>query len=303
VVVAIGVTIVTFLLEHSLPGSIARAILGPKSTPAAIRLFNQQNDLNRSLPFQYYHYLDQLLHGNLGFSYIEDRTVNSLLASELPRDVVLVGLSLFFSLVIAIPVGVAQAVKRNGIVDYVGTSVSFVLYSMPAYALALIMVQIFAISVHWLPAEAPQQANAWGLLEHPAGLVLPVACLTLITYALFSRYMRSAAIDALAQDYIRTARAKGLSEKAVLWRHMLRNSLGSTATLIGLSLPGVLTAGLIVEYVFNFPGVGLQYYNSAIRVDYQTELSITLLVGVATVLGNLVADVAYALLDPRVRYD
>jgi peptide/nickel transport system permease protein len=303
VIVVLGVTVITFTLEHLLPGSIARAIEGPRADAVQLAAFNKANGLDRSLPYQYVHYLDQLVHGNLGFSFIEDRTVTSLLSNELPRDLVLVGLSLFFSLLIAIPVGVLQAVKRNGIADYVGTSVSFLLYSMPAYALGLLMIDLLSVRVHLLPSEAPQQATWLGLLEHPIGLIQPVICLTAITYALFSRYMRSTAIESLAQDYIRTARAKGLSERAILWGHLLRNSLIPIATLVGLSIPGILTAGLIVEQVFNFPGLGLQYFNSALKEDYQTELSITLLVGLATVLGNLVADIAYAVLDPRVRYD
>jgi len=140
------------------------------------------------------------------------------------------------------------------------------------------------------------------MLAHPAGLVLPVLTLTLVTFALFSRYMRSSAIESLAQDYIRTARAKGLPERKVLWRHLLRNSLIPVATLVGLSLPAVLTAGLVLEYLFNFQGLGLEYFNAATNDDFPVMLGITVLIGFATVLGNLLADIAYAVLDPRVRY-
>jgi peptide/nickel transport system permease protein len=140
------------------------------------------------------------------------------------------------------------------------------------------------------------------MLAHPSGFVLPVVTLTLVTYALFSRYMRSAAIDSLAQDYIRTARAKGLSERMVLWRHLLRNSLVPVTTLIGLSLPAILTAGLVLEELFNFQGLGLEYFNAATSDDFPVMMGITVLVGLATVVGNLLADIAYAVLDPRVRY-
>ena len=205
-------------------------------------------------------------------------------------------------MVIAVPVGIVQAVKRNRGWDYAGTATSFVLYSMPSYALGLILIALFAITIKALPSEAPQSTTVWSLLAHPAGLVLPVATLTLVTYVLFSRYMRSAAIDNLAQDYIRTARAKGLSENAVLSRHLLRNSLVPVATLVGLSLPAVLTAGLVIEYLFNFQGLGLEYFNAATSDDFPAMLGITVLVGLATVFGNLLADIAYAVLDPRVRY-
>jgi len=173
---------------------------------------------------------------------------------------------------------------------------------MPQYAIALILIQLLAITFHVFPAEAPQATSAIGMLEHPSGLVLPVAALTLVTFAAFSRYMRSSAMDTLAQDYIRTARTKGLPERLVLMRHLLRNSLIAVVTLVGLSIPLVLTGTLIIEQVFNFPGAGLEYYTAALRNDYEVMLGITVLVGVITVLGNLVADIGYAILDPRIRY-
>jgi peptide/nickel transport system permease protein len=292
----------TFLLLHLLPGSLARDVLGPRATPPEIAQFTHQNGLDRPIYTQYWLFLDKLIHGNLGYSYQFNRTVDSLLASDLPRDLVLGGVSLILSLLIAIPIGVAQAVRRNGALDYTATGVSFLLYSMPQYAIALLLIQFLSISFHVFPAEAPQSASAIGMLEHPAALVLPIASLTLVTYASFSRYMRSSAIDTLAQDYIRTARAKGLPERLVLWRHLLRNSLIAVVTLVGLSIPYVITGTLIIEQVFNFPGTGLEYFQAALRNDYEVMLGITVLVGAITVVGNLVADIGYAILDPRIRY-
>lgn len=302
IIVTIGVTMITFVMLNLLPGSLAREILGQRATPQAIALFNQQNDLNRSIFVQYWAFLDRLLHGNFGYSYVLNRSVDSLIASELPRDLVLGVPSLFLSLLIAIPMGIAQAVKRNKLVDHVGTGLSFTLYSMPAYAVALLAIQFLSISFHVFPAEAPQASSVGGMLADPKALVLPIASLTLVTYAYFSRFMRSSAIDTLTQDYIRTARAKGASERRVLWRHLLRNSLVSVVTLVGLSIPYVLTGGLIIEQVFNFPGLGLEYFNASQNGDFEVMLGITVLVGFATVVGNLMADVANALLDPRIRY-
>jgi peptide/nickel transport system permease protein len=302
IVVTLGVTLITFILLHSLPGSLARDILGNRASPQAIAHFNHQNGLDRSVFVQYWFFLKKLLHGNLGYSYQFNRTVDSLLGTELPRDLVLGGLALIFSLAIAIPVGIAQAVRRNGPLDYAGTGISFLMYSMPQYAIALLLIQFLSISFHVFPAAAPQSPSFIGLLSHPNALVLPVASLTLVTYAQFSRYMRSSAIDTLAQDYMRTARAKGLPERLVLWRHLLRNSLIAVVTLVGLSIPYVITGTLIIEQVFNFPGVGLEYFNAAARNDYEVMLGITVLVGVVTVVGNLLADIGYAILDPRIRY-
>jgi peptide/nickel transport system permease protein len=223
IIVTLGVTLITFIMLHLLPGSLARDILGPRATPQAIAQFNHDNGLDRPVWYQYWLFLDKLLHGNLGYSFQFNRSVDSLLATELPRDLVLGGVSLILSVLIAIPVGIAQAVRRNRMVDHVGTGVSFLLYSMPQYAIALLLIQFLSISFHVFPAEAPQTTSAWGILSHPSALVLPVASLTLVTYAQFSRYMRSSAIDTLAQDYMRTARAKGLPERLVLSRHLLRN--------------------------------------------------------------------------------
>jgi peptide/nickel transport system permease protein len=302
IVVTLGVTLITFIMLHLLPGNLARDILGNRASPQAIAQFNHDNGLDRPLWYQYWLFLDKLLHGNLGYSFQFNRTVDSLMAVELPRDLILGGISLILSVLIAIPIGVAQAVRRNTAVDHIGTGVSFLLYSMPQYAIALLLIQFLSISFHVFPAEAPQTTSAWGVLAHPNALVLPVASLTLVTYAQFSRYMRSSAIDTLAQDYMRTARAKGLPERLVLSRHLLRNSLIAVVTLVGLSIPYVITGTLIIEQVFNFPGAGLEYFNAALRNDYEVMLGITVLVGVITVVGNLVADIGYAILDPRIRY-
>ncbi len=303
IIVILGVTLIVFILRHLLPGSIARAILGIRATPYAIAAFNRQNGLNNPLPLQFVTFLNQLLHGNLGYSFKQNMTVDSIVAHDLPNDVVLVGVSLVLALLIAIPLGIAQAVRRNKLTDYTATGIAFVLYSMPPYLLGLLLIAFFAVNLRLLPAEAPQAPTISGVLADPSGLVLPVATLTLVTVALFSRYMRSSAIDSLTQDYIRTARAKGLRQSAILYRHLLRNSLIPVATLVGISIPGILTFGLIIEQLFNFPGIGLAYFNAAVNGDYPVVFGITVLVAVATVLGNLIADVAYAVLDPRVRYD
>ena len=303
IIVLAGVTMIVFILQHLLPGSIARAIIGPRATPLQIAAFNRQYGLNRPLPLQYLSFAGQLLRGNLGYSFKQNMSVNAIVLHDLPNDMLLVGVSLVLALLIAIPVGVLQAVHRNEVADYAATGISFMLYSMPSYLLGLLLIAIFAVKLRLLPAEAPQQPTITGVLSDPAGLVLPVATLTLVTCALFSRYMRSSAIDSLAQDYIRTARAKGLGRAAILSRHLLRNSLIPVVTLVGISLPGILTFGLIVEQLFNFPGIGLAYFNAAVNGDYPVVFGITVLVALATVLGNLFADVAYAVLDPRVRYD
>ena len=303
IIVLLGVTLIVFILQHLLPGSIARAIIGPRASAAQIAAFNHQYGLDRALPLQFLSFLGQLIHGDLGYSFKQNMSVDAIVSHDLPNDLLLVGASLLLALLIAIPLGILQAVRRNKLADYTATGISFVLYSMPSYLLGLLLIAVFAVNLRLLPAEAPQASTITGVLADPAGLVLPILTLTLVTCALFSRYMRASAIDSLAQDYIRTARAKGLGQSAILSRHLLRNSLIPVVTLVGISLPGILTFGLLVEQLFNFPGIGLAYFNAAVNGDYPVVFGVTVLVALATVLGNLFADLAYAVLDPRVRYD
>jgi peptide/nickel transport system permease protein len=301
-VVIIIVTFIVFLLQHMLPGNEARAILGLHATAAQINAFDKQNGLNQSLPLQYLDYLWRILHGNLGFSYKLNESVDSLLANDIPNDLTIVVPALLLSLAIAIPVGLRQAVRRNKAFDYAATTVSFILYSMPSFWLALLLVAWFAVDLKWLPSEAPQAASFGGVIADPLGLVLPILTLMLVNLALFSRYVRASALEVLTQDFIRTARAKGLPSRWVVIRHVLRNSLVSTVTLLGLSLPYVFTAGLVVEQIFNLQGTGLAFYTAVGNQDYPVELGIILIIGVATVTGNALADIGYAILDPRVRY-
>jgi peptide/nickel transport system permease protein len=299
--VLLGVTLIVFILERLTPGSIAHAVLGPRASPQAVAAFNAANGLDHPLVIQYLDYIGHLLEGNLGYSYRLNQSVASLITHEAPNDLILVGLGFVFALAIALPLGLAQAVRRNRAFDHVATGTALALYSMPSYWLALLLIAAFSVGAHVFPPEAGQSTATAGILSDPRALVLPVLTLTLVNVAWFSRYMRSAAIDALAQDYVRLARAKGLTERLVLARHVLRNSLLGIVTLLGMSVPLLLTAGLVVEYVFNAPGVGLSYYEAAANADYPVELGVTVVVGAATVLGSLLADLSYAVLDPRVR--
>jgi len=301
--VVLGVTVITFVLTKLLPGGVARAILGVRASPQAIAEFNHENGLDLPAWQQYLYYLGQLLHGNLGFSYHLNQSVVELLQDHLPKTLILLTISTLLALAIAVPLGMLQAVRRNKLEDYFFTSLSFALYSMPPFWLALILIIIFAVNLNLLPPQGPQGAVST-YLDDPSqilGLVLPVMSLALVTIALFSRYMRSSMLDNLVQDYVRTARAKGVSTTGVLYRHVLRNALIPIVTLLGLSLPGIFSGALITEAIFNYPGMGLLFWNSSQTRDYPVLLGVTLVVAVATVVGNLLADVFYAVVDPRVR--
>jgi peptide/nickel transport system permease protein len=300
-IVVIVVSFLTFIEAHLLPGNPARAILGVHASQAQIQAFDVENGYNHSLPVQYLAYLGRLIHGNLGFSYQQNQTVAALLAERLPATVVLVGLSVIVALLLMVPISMVQAARRNKPVDYALTGIAFVLYAMPQFWLGLMLIMLFAEKIRLFPPVAPQ-GNVPQILAHPAGLVLPVATLALGSLAAFTRYLRSSLLDNLTEDYVRTAKAKGASEWRVMFRHVFRNALLPVITLVGLSLPGIVGGALITESVFNYPGMGLLYWNSALSQDYPVLLGVTMVVGLATIIGNLVADLLYAAADPRVRY-
>jgi peptide/nickel transport system permease protein len=296
------VTMIVFGILHLLPGSPARALLGIHATAAAIRAFNQENGFNRSLPTQYVLYIGRVLGGNLGFSYHFDEPVGSLLGQDLPKTALLVGAAYLFALLIAIPIGVIQGLRRNKPIDHVITTGALVGYSMPMFWLGLLLILLFSTTLHLLPPEGNQGATLGQVLQQPSALILPIATLTIVTVAQFSRFMRSSVIDNLLQDFIRTARAKGLSTPVVVRRHLIRNSMLPIITLLGLSLPGVIGGAIVVESLFNYQGMGWLFWTAASAHDYPVLMGFTLVVGVATVFGNLAADVAYAVADPRIQY-
>jgi peptide/nickel transport system permease protein len=301
-IVLFFVTVITLALVHLFPGGPIRAMLGPRATVAQVAHYNHLYGFDQPLYVQYVKWVGQLLHGNLGFSAKLNQSVASLIAQDLPKTVVLVALGTIVSLVFGVPLGMYQAMKRYTFGDYVLTGVSFLGYATPTFFVGLLLVEWFAVDTHFFPPFAPQGTSVGQILSQPRALVLPVIAYAFVLYALWSRYMRSAVMDNLVQDYVRTARAKGASERRVLWGHIFRNSLISIVTLLGLSLPTLVAGAIFIEVVFNYPGMGLAFYNAALSVDYQVLLGLTVLATLATILGNLLADVSYAMLDPRVRY-
>ncbi|HEY0936678.1 MAG TPA: ABC transporter permease, partial [Trebonia sp.] len=296
------VTVATLGLVHLFPGGPVRALLGVRASPALINYYNDLYGFNKPFYEQYFKWVGQLLSGNLGFSDKLNLSVASLIAQDLPKTVVMVVLGTVVSLIFGIPLGVYQAVRRNSVADYVLTGISFLGYSTPTFFLGIVLVDWFAVDTHIFPPFAPQSSSVLGILGQPRALVLPVVTYAFLLYALWSRYMRSSVLDNLVQDYVRTARAKGASERRVVWGHVFRNSLVSIVTLLGLSIPALVGGAILIEVVFNFPGMGLAFYQAALNNDFEVLLGLTVLATLATVIGNLLADVGYAVLDPRVRY-
>ncbi|MDA8039739.1 MAG: ABC transporter permease [Actinomycetota bacterium] len=305
VIVIVGVIIICFILFHIYPGGSraeARAVLGQRATGAAITNFLQVEGLSKPLWQQFFLLIAHAFSGNLGYSFKQGQPVWTIISERLPRTVILVGLSVIFAVLVAIPLGIFQVLRRNKPADYALTGLSFVGYATPTFFLGIVLIQLLAITWHLFPAEAPQQSGLLAILGDWKALVLPVVTLATVTIAGFSRYMRSSMMEALTEDYVRTARAKGAANRRVIFVHALRNALIPIVTLLGLSLPAIVSGAVITENVFNYPGMGLLFVTSASNNDFPLIIATTLVAGVATVIGSLLADILYAVLDPRIRY-
>lgn len=298
IVVTVMVTIVAFLLLHAVPGGEVQAILGVRANPAEIASFSKEWGFDQPLYEQYGKWIWQMLHGNFGYDLSRNATVASLMVPALVRTIVLAVIGTLVGLLIGVPLGIYQAVHRYTVADHVATGISFIGYGAPTFFVGILLVNWFSVEVHIFNLYNPGNS----LLSQPGALVLPVITYAFVAFALWSRFMRSSVMDNIIQDYVRTARSKGASERRVIWGHVFRNSLISIVTLLGLQLPLILGGAVFIEVVFNYPGMGLLFVQSALNTDIQLMLAITVLTTLVTILGNLLADITYAMLDPRVRY-
>ncbi|MGH2856118.1 MAG: ABC transporter permease [Solirubrobacteraceae bacterium] len=302
IIITIGIAAITFELLHLISGSPVHEVLGRGAKPVAIAAWNKQHGYDRPVVAQFLTYLGNLAHLNFGYSYKQGQSVGQLFMENAGRSIYLSGSALVLSLLIAMPIGIAQAVRRNTIGDYAVTTLTFVLYAMPPFFLGIILIDVFALRLNIFPPLVPSSITTTAAaVAHPRDFFLPIITLTAVNIATFSRYMRSSALDNLAQDYIRLARAKGLSQRAVLLRHLLRNACLPMITLVGLSIPNLIAGNVLVEVLFNVQGLGLMFYGALESGDYPVMLAYTIFGGILTVLGNLLADIAVTVADPRIR--
>ncbi|MHB2029097.1 MAG: ABC transporter permease [Acidimicrobiales bacterium] len=299
------IIVLTFTLPYFQPHGIlapAYVVLQNHASALNVHVWASQHGLLQPYWKRLYEYIDQLIfHFNLGHSYKQSLSVDAIIALYVPRTIWLALSSLVLAVIIALPLGIYQASRRNTITDYAATGTAFVLYAMPAFLLCMLAIDAFGF--HWphLPISPPAGVAPWAIFTDPVAFILPVGCLTLLSVAGLSRFMRGAVLEVLVQDYVRTARAKGCSSRRVLFRHAFRNALGPIVTILGLSIPALFGGALIIEYVFNYSGLGAQTLNAALDFDVPTVLGITVLVSFFTLLGNLLADITLGFVDPRIR--
>jgi len=301
VVLLFLVALITFVLIHAAPGGPGILMNDQKMTAAQIKELEANLGLDKPLYVQFADWLAQLARGNLGIAYTSDLPVTQMIAVRLPATLLLGGSALTLSLAVAIPVGIATAIRPRSLLDNVVSALSFVGVSMPVFWLGLMFIIVFAVDLRVMPAAGMRTAGAAltaaDLLRH---LLMPAVVLAAAFMAGFSRYVRTAMIEVLAQPYIRTARSKGLAARMVLYRHALRNSLIPLVTMVGLALPLLIGGAAITEQVFAWPGMGQLAVQAAYAHDYPLIMGITIVVAAAVIGINLLTDLSYALIDPRI---
>jgi peptide/nickel transport system permease protein len=304
------ISILTFGIIEIAPGDAAQMYIDPDkgANPEYIAQVRKSLGLDRPVYVQYGAWLVKTFQGDLGFSLRTRRPVTLEIGDRLPNTLLLGAVSLLMSLIIAVPIGIVSALYRYSILDYILSTLALVGISVPVFWVALLLLQIFSIRLNWLPGvgmhSVREQYQGWDatvdVIRH---MILPATVLSLAQTASWSRYQRSALLEVLGQDYIRTARAKGMREFRVIGLHALRNALIPTVTLIGLSVPTIVTGAFITETIFGWPGMGRLGVESINGRDYPIIMAVTMLSSLLIILGNLLADIAYAWVDPRIRYE
>jgi peptide/nickel transport system permease protein len=320
--VIFGVTMITFVLTHVVPADPVVAYLGDHAPPELVQQARHQFGLDRPLPVQYVIYLRELIHGNLGISIMDSRPVSADLRQYLPATVELATVAMLVAIVIGVPAGVASALYKDAWPDHVARIFALAGTSLPIFYLALLLLGVLYVRTGMLPGPGqlsiytPPPPHITGMVavdallsgDWPAlqdalrHLVLPAVVLGYYQTGLITRMTRGSLLEVLRQDYVRTARAKGVPEGGVVLRHALRNALLPTVTVVGLAFGGLLSGAVLTETIFAWPGIGRYATNSVTNVDIPAVLGVTLVIAVIYSIANLAVDVLYAYLDPQIRY-
>jgi peptide/nickel transport system permease protein len=304
VVLLVGVTIMSFVLLKSTPG-------GPMSiyreradvTRADVARLRQQLGLDDPVPVQYVRWVGNLVRGDWGDSFVTNERVIDRIWQRLPATLLLMGSAYVLTLLIAIPVGVLAAVRQYSWFDYLATGVAFIGLSMPVFWFGLLLILLFSVQLGWLPTSGIATIGAgFDPLDTLKHLLMPTCVLALVFAGGYTRYLRTSLLEVIRQDFVRTARSKGLAERLVIMRHAFRNALIPVVTLVALDVPELFTGAVVTETIFAWPGMGRLYLESLARLDYSVLMAILTVSALLVILSNLLADVVYAYLDPRIRY-
>ena len=304
--ILIGITIIVFMIASAMPGDAVLAMITAESpsSEALIAIRRGQLGLDQPLYVQYADWLWQLLHGNMGFSFFSGRPVADVIGERLWLTLELMGAALIVAFVVGTALGVISALRQYHTTDYTLTLAGFIGVSIPDFFLGMVLVYVFALELQWLPSSGVSRAGEpFSLVDNLRHLVLPATALALFRAAIFMRYARAGMLEVLNQDYMRTARAKGLRPRTIVLRHGLRNALIPLVTVFGLTLPILFGGSVVVETIFQWPGIGLLFIDAVTNRDSPVIMGYVLITAVIVMAANLLTDLAYGLLDPRVTYD
>jgi peptide/nickel transport system permease protein len=294
------VSVVVFVIVHAAPGG-PELLNQPDMDPSVAREMRASLGLDDPLPAQYGRWIRNAVAGNFGKSYQHGLPTTQLLRDRIPNTLLLSGSALVMAVLLAVPLGTISALYRYSWLDYLATVIAFAGVSIPVFWLAILMIIVFSVQLGWLPSSGMVTVGvAFSLRDLVAHLVMPALVLATFPLAQLTRYVRSSMVDVLAQDYIRTARAKGLPETALLARHALRNALIPMLTVLGVLTPRLLGGAVITETIFAWPGLGRLAVDAAITRDYPVIMTVTLLVSALVVVSNLITDLLYGIVDPRI---
>jgi peptide/nickel transport system permease protein len=299
----LGVAILSFVFMQLAPGG-PDALFARNARMSAEQLQAIRHDmgLDRPMHEQLLVWLTNLLHGNLGISYTQYRPVSAAIGDVVPNTFILMGTGMIISLIAALAFGILAARRQYGFFDNFTSFVSYFGLAMPVFWFGLMLQLLFAVRLGWLPSAGMHSADGGGFLDLLKHLLLPAFTIAIGSIAGWSRYVRSSTIESLGQDYVRTARAKGVDERRVLLGHVLRNALIPFVTVVGIDVPLYLTGAVLVETVFSWPGMGRLFYDALTSRDYPVLMGVLMLGAVLIILGNLIADVIYGVLDPRISF-
>jgi peptide/nickel transport system permease protein len=294
------VSAVVFAIVHAAPGGPA-LLNNPDVDPKMAKEMEKQLGLDDPIPVQYARWLGHAVRGNLGRSYQHSLGTAELLWARIPNTLLLSGTALLLAVVLAVPLGMISAVYRYSALDYAATVTAFLGVSVPVFWLAILLIIVFSVTLGWLPSSGMLTVGVpFSMRDRLLHLLMPSIVLATFPLAQLTRYVRSSMVDALAQDYVRTARAKGLPERGVLGRHALRNALIPMVTVLGVLTPRLLGGAVVTETIFAWPGLGRLAVEAAVTRDYPVILGATLLVSMLVVLSNLITDLLYVVIDPRI---
>lgn len=306
----IGISFLIFALVNLIPGSPISAVAdNPRARPEDVARIRENLGLNEPWPVRYFIWLGDAVRGDLGYSLTNFTSVSDRVLGVLPATVLLSGTSLLAALLISIPLGIYSAVRRNSWIDHIVTVGSTAAFAVPIFWLGFLLILVFAVQFQkWglpsLPVSGTHDARGGGgLFDRAEHLLLPALALGLKDVAAWTRYIRGSMLEVIRQDYVRTAEAKGLRDRAVLYAHAFRNALIPLITLVGLSIPSVFGGAFLIEQVFAWPGMGRLSLDALQDRDYTLVMGAFMFFAVLTLLGNLIADIAYAVMDPRIRFD